>query len=156
MEIALIAKYAAKFILPYLAKNKAVKQITDEVKEVANNSLDKLWSWMKPMFVKEFEGEEGLDPDVENEPVVEREIKKKLEQMDPAELEKLNALLEQLTKDEQEGRLPKMNKAKVSGDDNIVIQDVTDSEIKIQKGDVKNQKADKIYNIKKIDKADFS
>ena len=156
MEITTIAKYAAQFIVPFLAKNKAIKKIGQEVKEVANTSLLNLWNWMKPIFVDEFEDEDGLNPDVENEPIVEREIKKKLESTEAPELEKLSALIEQLTKDQAEGRLPKINEASITGDGNILIQDVENSEINIQKGDVKNQKADKIYNINKIDKADFS
>lgn len=156
MEIATIATYAARFMLPYLAKSKTVKQITKEVKEVTNASLLKLWDWMKPIFIEGFENDNGLDPEVEKEPIVEKEVIKKLENIDSKELEKLSAILEQLVKDEAEGRLPKINKANIGGDGNTVIQDVTNSEIKIQHGAVTNQKADKIYNIDKIDKADFS
>ena len=156
MGITTLAIEAAKFILPFLAKNKAVKQITHEVKEVANNSLSEIWNWIKPVFVEEFEDENGLDPDVENSSVVEREIKKKLKGTDTADLEKLYALIEQLKKDEKEGRLPTLNKMKIKGDKNIGIQDVSDSQIDIQTGNTTHQKADKIYNIKKIDKADFS
>ena len=47
------------------------------------------------------------------------------------------------------------NQLKVTGNNNIAIQDVQGSDIKIQTGG-KVQNAEKIYNIDKIDKADFS
>jgi len=50
----------------------------------------------------------------------------------------------------------KTNISQIEGEGNIVIQDVSDSKINIQTGNTTHQKADKIYNIKKIDKADFS
>lgn len=50
----------------------------------------------------------------------------------------------------------KVNKAEVIGDNNIVIQDVKDSNIEIQTGDTTNQEANKIYNIDNIDEANFS
>lgn len=93
---------------------------------------------------------------MENSLIVEREIKNKLKGTGLSELEKLYALIEQLKKDEKEGRLPTINKMKIKGDKNIGIQDVSDSQIDIQTGNTTHQKADKIYNIKKIEKADFS
>ncbi len=48
------------------------------------------------------------------------------------------------------------NVANVDGDNNIVLQDLKDNTIHINTGNTTNQKADKIYNIEKIDKADFS
>ncbi|WP_373549382.1 hypothetical protein [Haliscomenobacter sp.] len=47
------------------------------------------------------------------------------------------------------------NQMTVTGNGNIAIQDVRGSEIKIQTGGTVQQ-AEKIYNIDKIDKADFS
>lgn len=47
------------------------------------------------------------------------------------------------------------NQANVTGDGNIVIQDIQESDVKIQTGGTQ-QHAEKIYNIDKIDKADFS
>lgn len=49
----------------------------------------------------------------------------------------------------------KRNQMTVTGNGNIAIQDVQGSEIKIQTGGTVQQ-AEKIYNIDKIDKADFS
>lgn len=49
----------------------------------------------------------------------------------------------------------KHNQLTVTGNNNIAIQDVQGSDIKIQTGG-KVQNAEKIYNIDKIDKADFS
>ena len=49
----------------------------------------------------------------------------------------------------------KQNQLAVTGNNNIAIQDVQGSDIKIQTGG-KVQNAEKIYNIDKIDKADFS
>jgi hypothetical protein len=49
----------------------------------------------------------------------------------------------------------KHNQLKVTGNNNIAIQDVRGSDIKIQTGG-KVQNAEKIYNIDKIDRADFS
>ena len=49
----------------------------------------------------------------------------------------------------------KHNQLTVTGNNNIAIQDVQGSDIKIQTGG-KVQNAEKIYNIEKIDKADFS
>ncbi len=48
------------------------------------------------------------------------------------------------------------NMTTVEGDHNMVIQDVNNSTITIQSGPVTQQNAEKIYNIEKIDKADFS
>ena len=66
------------------------------------------------------------------------------------ELERLE--INKFKKFEQEGSA---NSSEITGDKNINIQGVSDSEINIQ-GDTNNQTADKIYNIEKIDKADFS
>lgn len=52
--------------------------------------------------------------------------------------------------------LPSSNSADFSGNGNIVVQDINNSSIHIQTGPVSSQNADKIYNIEKIDKADFS
>lgn len=49
----------------------------------------------------------------------------------------------------------KHNQMTVTGNNNIAIQDVQGSDIKIQTGGTV-QNAEKIYNIDKIDKADFS
>ncbi|AEE54579.1 hypothetical protein [Haliscomenobacter hydrossis] len=49
----------------------------------------------------------------------------------------------------------KRNQMTVTGNGNIAIQDVQGSEIKIQTGGTVQQ-AEKIYNIEKIDNADFS
>ena len=49
----------------------------------------------------------------------------------------------------------KHNQLTVTGNGNIAIQDVQGSDIKIQTGGTQ-QHAEKIYNIDKIDKADFS
>ncbi len=48
------------------------------------------------------------------------------------------------------------NNSNITGNENINIQGVKDSQINIQTGDTTNQTADKIYNIEKVDKADFS
>lgn len=66
------------------------------------------------------------------------------------ELERLE--INKFKKFEQEGSA---NSSEITGDKNINLQGVSDSEINIQ-GDTNNQTADKIYNIEKIDKADFS
>ncbi len=44
----------------------------------------------------------------------------------------------------------------VEGGQNVVIQGVNDSTVTVQTGSVIQQNAEKIYNIQKIDKADFS
>ena len=44
----------------------------------------------------------------------------------------------------------------ISGNDNVVVANVSDSTITINKGNTTNQTADKIYNIDKIDTANFS
>lgn len=49
----------------------------------------------------------------------------------------------------------KHNQLTVTGDGNIAIQDVQGSDLKIQTGGTVQQ-AEKIYNIERIDKADFS
>ena len=66
------------------------------------------------------------------------------------ELERLE--INKFKKFEQEGSA---NSSEITGDKNINLQGVSDSEINIQ-GDTNNQTADKIHNIEKIDKADFS
>jgi len=48
------------------------------------------------------------------------------------------------------------NLATVSGDKNIVVQGISGSTVQIQTGNTTQQQAEKIYNIEKIDKADFS
>lgn len=44
----------------------------------------------------------------------------------------------------------------ITGNDNINLQDVSGSSIHIQTGNTTNQNSDKIYNIDKIDQANFS
>lgn len=48
------------------------------------------------------------------------------------------------------------NRTVITGNENINLQNISGSLIKIQTGNTTNQNADKIYNIDKIDKADFS
>lgn len=68
------------------------------------------------------------------------------------ELERLE--INKFKKFEQQGTTS--NISEIAGDKNINIQGTKDSQINIQTGDTTNQKADKIYNIEKVDKADFS
>lgn len=67
-----------------------------------------------------------------------------------------NKELERLELDKFEKHPGASNISSVTGNDNITIQGATNSQIKITTGNTTNQKADKIYNIDKIDKADFS
>lgn len=46
--------------------------------------------------------------------------------------------------------------AQVKGEGNVTIQGVKHSNVSVNTGNTSNQKADKIYNIDQIDKADFS
>lgn len=48
------------------------------------------------------------------------------------------------------------NTATVTGDNNIVLHGSNNNNISIQTGNTTQQQAEKIYNIEKIDKADFS
>lgn len=56
----------------------------------------------------------------------------------------------------QERTASTSNSLSIEGNNNTVIQGVTGSNVSINTGTVSNQNAEKIYNIEKIDKADFS
>ena len=124
MDIINIAKAAVQFVFPFIAKNKAVQQITEDITKASNTSLLELWEWMKPLFIEEFEKNGELEEDATNEAIVEREVKKKVQKADESERAKLKALLEQLQSDEAQGKLPKTNTISVTGNQNVVFQDV--------------------------------
>ena len=63
--------------------------------------------------------------------------------------------LEEVRFEKNEHR-PSSVSSKISGNDNINIQGGTDNQIHIQTGSTTDQHAEKIYNIDKIDNADFS
>ncbi len=71
---------------------------------------------------------------------------------------KFNKELEQLEKEEftkfERGGSAKI--ARVTGDKNVVVQADKKAKVKVKTGKKSVQKAEKIYNIKHIDKADFS
>jgi hypothetical protein len=50
----------------------------------------------------------------------------------------------------------KSDNVRIEGKDSIIISNISGSRINVNTGNTTNQKADKIYNIDKIDKADFS
>ncbi len=66
-------------LLPFLRKNKVISKINEDFKEAGSTSLLELWEKIKPIFIEEFEEENGeLDQDVINEAILRRELKKKL------------------------------------------------------------------------------
>lgn len=67
-----------------------------------------------------------------------------------------NKELDRLLLDKFEKHPEAANISSVTGNGNIVIQGTSDSHITISTGNTTNQKADKIYNIDKIDRAEFS
>jgi hypothetical protein len=54
------------------------------------------------------------------------------------------------------GRNISQNHSNIVGDGNINLQDIKNSTVNIQTGNTTHQNADKIYNIEKIEKADFT
>ena len=101
-DYKILAGSALKYVLPYLSKNKAIKQISSEINEAANTSLIDLWDNIKHIFIEEFEEN---DPDLEEPKIVEREIKKMLESLDEPDLEKFKHLIERLNEDKKSGKL---------------------------------------------------
>lgn len=139
MDISKLSKEVAKFIFPFLAKNKAVSKITEDIKEASNTSLIGLWNWIKPIFIEEFEDENGLDSDVENVSIVEREIKKKIQNVEFDDLKVLTNLINQLKDDAKKGKLPQKNAINLKGNQNIVVQDSADSVIHFNTQNKKNE-----------------
>lgn len=133
MDIITITKAAVKFVFPFIGKNKAIQQITKDITEASNTSLLELWEWMKPLFIEEFEKDGKLEESVENEAIVEHEIKKKVTKAAEPELTKLKTLLEQLQSDEAQGKLSKTNTINIKGDGNITFQDVQGRDINVNK-----------------------
>lgn len=135
MDIMTIAKAAVQFVFPFIAKNKAVQQITEDITKASNTSLLELWEWLKPIFIEEFEKEGKLEEDATNEAIVAREVKKKVQKADETELAQLKTLLAQLQKDEAQGKLPKVNTIHIVGDGNITFQDVQGRDFKLNTKD---------------------
>jgi hypothetical protein len=131
MDATTIAKETVKFLLPFIAKNKAVKKITSDISEASSTSLLELWEWMKPLFIEEFEQDGELEEDATNEAIVAREVKKKVAKADASELAKLQQLLTQLQSDEAQGKLPKTNTINVTGNQNITLMDVQGRDVNI-------------------------
>lgn len=135
MDILTIAKTAVQFVFPFIAKNKAVQQITEDITKSSNTSLLELWEWLKPIFIEEFEKEGKLEEDAENEAIIAREVKKKVQKADDAELTKLKTLLAQLQSDEAQGKLPKTNTIHSIGNRNFIFQDVQGRDFKLNTKD---------------------
>lgn len=135
MDIMTIAKAAVQFVFPFIAKNKAVQQITEDITKASNTSLLELWEWLKPIFIEEFEKEGKLEEDATNEAIVAREVKKKVQKADETELAQLKTLLAQLQNDEAQGKLPKVNTIHIVGDRNITFQDVQGRDFKLNTKD---------------------
>ena len=67
-----------------------------------------------------------------------------------------NKELERLELDKFEIHPEASNSVRIAGDKNIDLQGIHNSQVSIQTGNTTNQNAEKIYNIDKIDKAEFS
>lgn len=79
MDASTIAKTAYSVIRPFVGKNKAINQITSEIKEAANTSLLELWETIKPIFIEEFEKDDRLTDKAEKEEIAVHEIEKRID-----------------------------------------------------------------------------
>ncbi len=133
MDISILTKSVVKYIFPFIAKNKTIKKIGEEISEAANNSLDELWEKVKPIFIEEYEEDGVLNEYVESQISIEKDIHKMLKKASQEDVDTIAKTCEQLDQDEASGKLKSLN-INVSGDDNIVITDTTNSQININQG----------------------
>lgn len=149
--IATAAKIAERFLLFFL-KSKTIAQIGKEIGEATDTELGLLWKKVKPWFIEEYEEEKPLDDTFEKEDV-KGVVKRALNKADDDTKSAIDALLKKL----EERQPTTQNKVKVEGNNNIVNQGISNSNIQIHTGTGDNVQGDKkVYNIGKIDKADFS
>lgn len=105
--------------------------------KIAGKALDELseatWNWIRPVFLKDDEPLKDLqnDPDDSvNQQMVDAMIRKHLKN-NPDELAGLQALVDKINAGQT---ITKTNSATVSGDGNIVVQDVSQSSVQINTG----------------------
>jgi hypothetical protein len=152
MDIITTASKIGERLLPFFLKSKTITQIGKEIGEATDTELSLLWKKVKPWFIEEYEEEKPLDDTFEKEDV-KGVVKKGLKNTDD---DTKNAIDELLKKLEERQPVTK-NTATVKGNNNIVNQGISNSDIQIHTGTGDNIKGDKkVYNIDKIDKADFS
>lgn len=152
MDIIATAAKISERLLPFFLKSKTIAQIGKEIGEATDTELGLLWKKVKPWFIEEYKEEKPLDDTFEKEDV-KGVVKKGLKTADE---ETKTAIEETLKKLEERQPIVK-NTAHITGNNNIVNQGVSNSNIQIHTGTGDNVQGDKkMYNIEKIDKADFS
>lgn len=152
MDILTTAAKIGERLLPFFLKSKTIAQIGKDIGEATDTELGLLWEKVKPWFIKEYEEEKPLDDTFENEDV-KGVVKKGLKTSDGDTKSAIEDLLKKLEERQPTAR----NTAHVKGDNNIVNQGISNSQIQIHTGTGDSIHGDKkIYNIDKIDKADFS
>jgi len=121
-----LSKKIISSIFPFLAKNKTIQEITNEIGEAGNTSLSELWKWIKPIFIEEFDA----DTDIDDKKILEHEVKKKLKKTNELEITKLESILREL-ESSSNAINPKRNIIVNEGNKNISVQDSNKSNINI-------------------------
>lgn len=152
MDIIAAATNIGTRLFPFFFSSKNITQISTSISETSDSELCLLWETVNPWFIEEYGVDKPLGDTFEMEDI-KSVVKRGLKNADDQTQTAIAELLKQL-----ETRQPgSRNTVKVKGDNNIVNQGISNSNIQIHTGTGDNIQGDKkVYNINKIDKADFS
>ena len=131
MDIKAVAGKIAGYVIPFFKKSKTIKQISQEIGDAADNELSILWNAVKGCFIEEYEEETPIDDTFEAEDI-KTLIKSELKRADDATKANIEKALEQ-----KSNATTHIQQTHTGTGDNVG-------------GDKK------VYNINKVDNANFS
>lgn len=151
MDIIQTATKITALFAPFFGKSKTIKKIGAEIGEATDTELSLLWDKVKPWFIEEYEEDKPIDETFE-ESDVKALLKTNLKKADEATKATIEQALQQ-----KEAATKITNTSTVTGKNNQVFQGINNSTIQTHSGTGDNVVGDKkIYNIDKIDNANFS